>query len=173
MSFRLQLWVPVALAALTPLFLAGCGGSSSDKPTTEVKDKGHDHAHDHDHAHHGPHEGHLIELGEEEFHAEWTHDDATGKVTIYVLDAAIKKEVPIAAETVTIVVKNKADEKSYELAAVNRTTGEMPTAHQFEIIDKELLGVLETIGGDISATLKIDVNGKKFDGKITLEEHKH
>lgn len=172
MSFRLQLWVPVALAALTPLFLLGCGGSG-DKPTTEVKDKGHDHAHDHDHAHHGPHEGHLIELGEEEFHAEWTHDDATGKVTIYVLDGAIKKEVPIAAETVTIVVKNKADEKSYELTAVNRTTGDMPTARQFEIIDKELVGVLETIGGDISATLKIDVNGKKFDGKITLEEHKH
>lgn len=172
MSRCLKFCLPVVLAAMTPVLLGGCGGSGV-KPNESVKEKGHDHSHDHDHAHHGPHEGHLIELGEEEFHAEWTHDDATGKVTIYVLDGAIKKEVPIAAETVAIVVKNKGDEKTYELTAVNRTTGEMPTAHQFEIIDKELVGVLETIGGDISATLKIDVNGKKFDGKITLEEHKH
>lgn len=64
-----------------------------------------------------------------------------------------QKSRPIATETVAIVVKNKADEKTYELTAVNRTTGDMPTAHQFEIIDKELVGVLETIGGGIPRPL--------------------
>ena len=52
-------------------------------------------AHAHAHPTEGPHHGSLIELGKEDYHAEFVHDDTTDTVTIYILDAAAAKAVPI------------------------------------------------------------------------------
>ena len=50
----------------------------------------------HAHPSEGPHHGTLVELGNEEFHAEVVHDDKS--VTVYVLDAGATKAVPIDAQ---------------------------------------------------------------------------
>src|SRR6476661_3501394 len=92
--------VTVALAGLIGLWLAGCNSTANHSEKTPKAGD----AHDHEHHHHGPHNGHLMELGEEEYHAEWTHDES-GKVTFYILDSEAKKEVPIAADEITIGVK--------------------------------------------------------------------
>lgn len=176
---RLSVLPAALLAAAVACYFSGCNSASptADKDTGKATEEGHDHSHeghdhDHDHAHEGPHGGHLIELGDEEYHGEWTHDEE-GKVTIYILDGAAKKTVPIAAETVTIEVKIGDTVKSFDLAAVNRTDGEMPQAFQFEIVDKSLLGALEATKG-IEASLKVDVNGKPFVGKIEADHgHAH
>src|SRR6185436_6355616 len=70
-SFCLLAWVICALTC----FGAGCNGSTPSAPGTsgDGHDHGHDHAHDHAHA--GPHGGQIIEIGEEEYHAEMTHAD--------------------------------------------------------------------------------------------------
>jgi len=159
------------LALLTIIYLAGCNGNgNADKKDGEKTDQ-------HDHAHaHGPHGGALVELGtDEKYHAEWATEDS-GKVTVWILDGAGEKEVPIAAETVTIDTKDPKGEASFELAAVDRRTGDKPMAFQFEIEGAkgtELLGVLETLGGEIKATLKVDINGDVRQGKIEKHEHKH
>jgi hypothetical protein len=155
----------VGLAAAVGLLLAGCNNAS--KPNA----KGDAAAHDHDHAHHGPHQGHLMEIGEEEYHAEWTHDES-GKVTFYILDADAKKEVPIAAEEIVIDVKiGDNAPKEYKLAAVNPKDGKSAV---FEIVDKNLLGVLETRKSPgITATLHVNINGKQFDSVIKEHEHGH
>ncbi|HTN74282.1 MAG TPA: hypothetical protein VL096_03515 [Pirellulaceae bacterium] len=169
--------VSMLLIAVTFSFtLAGCGPS---KPAGDKKKAGeHDHDHGHDHAHdhaaHGPHGGHVVELGDEEYHAEWTHDDASGKVTVFVLDKELKKEVPIVAETVVIKTKVGETEKVFTLEPMNRTTDEKPTAFEFSITDKTLLPILTSAGKGAEASLEIDVNGKPFVAKIEAhEEHDH
>src|SRR3982751_3555980 len=92
-----RLMIVVLVTTAVGVGLAGC-----TKPAGPAKGKVEEQSHDH--AHHGPHNGHLMEIGEEEYHAEWTHDDS-GKITFYVLDSDAKKEVPIAADELTIDVK--------------------------------------------------------------------
>ena len=110
-------------------------------------------------------------LGKEEYHAEFVMDEKDGKVTVYLLDKDIKtnKDASSAEETIKIEAKSGADTKTYELAAVDRTTGDMPTAQQFELVDKELHGAIETG----SATLKVTIAGKPFEQKISFEGHGH
>lgn len=167
-----SLLVMVGVAAI---WAAGCGPSApptSDKGSdTHGHNHDHDHGHDHDHAHHGPHGGHIIEIGKEEYHAEWTHDD-DGTVTVYILDSDMKKEVPITDEKVVIEIKAGETVKSYELMAINRSEGDEPKASQFEIVDKGLLGGLESLKG-LEAALKVNINGKEFVAPIKEEEHDH
>ena len=94
----------------------------------------------------------------------------SGKVTVWILDSTAKKTEAIAAESIKISVTIGAEKESkeYELPAVDRTTGEKPTAFKFEIISKELLGQLET-PKQTSPSISVDINGKPFVGKI--EEH--
>jgi hypothetical protein len=131
--------------------------------------EGHDHAHDHAH---GPHVGHIIEIGEEEYHAEWTHDK-DGKVTVWILDAEMKKEVPIAADHITIHTSVAGKPSSYDLEAVERSEGDMPMTAKFEATDKNLEGVLSALSEGVTATLKADINGKEFEAPITHDDHGH
>lgn len=178
MSYKLFLVLCVSSAVA--VWAAGCGPSTAPK-TADGKagehdhdhgEKGHDHAHEHAHMH-GLHGGHIVEIGTEEYHAEWTHAD-DGTVTIYVLDAEAKNEVPIAAEEITIETKIGANPATtYKLLAVNRSEGDMPKTAKFELVDKNLLGVLESLSKGVTATLKLEINGKTHEAPITHDEHKH
>ena len=147
--------------------LVGCGNDT--KGPKKEGSKVDEHA-GHDHSAKGPHEGHLVELGKEEFHAEWLDDDDSGKVSVWILDSTAKKTVPISAESIKISVSIGASKetKDYELAAVDRTPGDKPTAFKFEIVSKELVGQLDT-PKQTSPKISIDLNGTPFIGKI--EEH--
>lgn len=174
----------LALAGGVALWMAGCNpaappsstGGSGTTDSHEHKHGGDEHAgHDHaghDHAHHGPHGGHIMAIGQEQYHAEWTHDEE-GKITFYILDAEAKKEVPIAAEKITIEVKiGEKDPILYELLAVSPSAEEKKTA-QFEIVDKDLLGAIELLDPEkgVAATLNVEIDGTPFSSPI--EEHSH
>ncbi len=60
----------------------------------------------HAHASEGLHHGTLIELGNEKYHAELVHDEQS--VTIYILDRAATKAIPIDAAEVTIILSTMA-----------------------------------------------------------------
>ncbi len=177
------------LAAGVALWLAGCGSSTTPADAGKTGDahshnehdhEGHDHApgehghegHDHSHAH-GPHDGHIVEIGEEEYHAEWTHN-GKGKVTVYVLDKEMKKEVPIAAEKIVIETTIQGQTNAFDLEAVNPTEGEMPMASQFEITSENLEGVLDSVDGKgVTATLKLKIGDKDYTAPITHDDHGH
>ena len=152
-------------AAAVSFGLSGCNHSAGPGKKTE------EHAHDHDHAHHGPHHGHLMEIGDEEYHAEWTHDES-GKITFYILDSEAKKEVPIDDDELVIEVKiGENPSTGYKLPAVNPQDGK---ASQFETVNKELLGVLETLKSpSVVATLHVSVGDKAYDQRIEEHEHQH
>lgn len=160
----------VVFTALLPVVFSACGPSSTT--AKKADDHGHDHGHDHDHdhGHGGLHGGHVMELGNEEYHAEWDHDES-GKIDVYILDGAMKKDVAIAAETLEIKTKVGDKEKAYTLEAVNAADGK---ASQFQITDKTLLTILESVGEGTSATLEVSIDGKPYSQKFEAhEEHGH
>jgi hypothetical protein len=173
LAIGLSAWLAGCTTNTTP---SGPGAAGGDEHGHE----GHDHAagepghegHDHSHAH-GPHDGHIVEIGEEEYHAEYTHD-GKGKVTVYVLDKELKKEVPIAAEKIVIETKIGEAANTFELEAVNRTDGDMPMASQFEITDAQLEGVLTSVDGKgVTAALKLKIGDKDYVAPIMPDEHDH
>jgi hypothetical protein len=157
--------VPLAAAFLACLI--GCNPAANKGPTAGGKPD----EHAHEHAHHGPHGGHMMEIGEEEFHAEWTHDDATGKVTFYILDAEAKKEVPIQADDLTIEVKIGNNEPAtYTLPAVNPQDGKSAV---FETTNQNLEGALAALSERVTAKIKKLTIGDKTFENLNIEEHKH
>ena len=157
-------WI-VALGMTSVLWLSGCNGPANPGAKRPQNNHGHE---EHDHAHHGPHHGHLMEIGGEDYHAEWIHDES-GKVTFFILDADAKKDLPIAADEIAIDVQiGQNAPVTYKLAALNPMEGKSAV---FEIVDKQLLGALETLSPGVVATLKLTIDGKAFEQKI--EEHKH
>jgi hypothetical protein len=82
----------VSLASVVALVASGCNTSSSEGPVASSHDvhAGHDEPAGDDAAHpnQGPHGGHLIELGDEQYHAELLHDEAAHCTTIHLLDSA-------------------------------------------------------------------------------------
>ena len=173
----IQFTLSLAAAAAFSLGIAGCGttqstdpGAGSPQGGSHGENGGHAHGHDHSHPVHGPHGGHLVELGEEEYHAEWLHDD-TGKVTVYILDGHVEKEVPIAAESLEVIVKIGEKELApYTLDAVD-PTGDPPKTAKFETVNQELAGGLSGLGEGVEATLKIGIDGKAFVGAFEAHHH--
>jgi hypothetical protein len=155
----------LTLAALAALTLTGCPRANhSEKPVT--KDD-----HGHEHVHSGPHKGHLMEIGGEQYHAEWIHDES-GKVTFYILDSEAKKEVAIDADEITIDVKiGDNPPKTYKLAAVAPQDGKSAA---FEIIDKQFEALFDQLkSSGLALTLHVNINGKQFDEPIKEHEHGH
>ena len=174
-------WLMVVVFGVAFSLNVGCIPTPADNAGKTGTEEGHDHDHDdhegHDHHMHGPHNGHIVELGEEEYHAEWTHDDS-GLIAVYILDKAAKEEVPIAAEKITISVTTKKSDGDttveYDLLPANPSEGDMPKASRFELTDKALLGSLETLTpGAVEAMLTLVIDGTPFQSAITHDEHHH
>ena len=105
----------VAVLMLTSLY--GCGRSSQAYHEVPKGTRVHDDPHSHEA---GPHGGHIVELGEEEYHAEVVFDPNTSKVTIYILDSTAKKPQPIDAKQVTLVLAIKGKPKPFAAAPGSR-----------------------------------------------------
>ena len=138
----------------------GCG----DKPAGN----GAPAAHGEEHAGHGPHQGQLIELGAEEYHAELVHDEKAGTVTVYFLDGSAKQNVPIDVPEITINLKHDGKGEQFKLAA-QPDAGDPPgKSSRFVSREAELAKDLDTEG--VEAHLSTSINGKPFSSAI---EHHH
>jgi hypothetical protein len=165
------------VSVFSTVILAAIGCAEQSKPTpapaTETAQNGeHTHKHsDGEHAHpeHGPHGGDIVELGKEEYHAEVVHDEASGTVTIYVLDSAAKKSVPIDADHVTINVKHDGKGEQFEVKSSPQEGDGDGKSSRFTSEDKELAKDL-----DHEARLVIEIAGKSYTGEIKHgHDHKH
>jgi hypothetical protein len=168
LNFRSGMTLPFRSGCLVllMLFLSGCGGNAPEK-TASAPSAGAGHDHHHDHPSEGPHHGQLIELGNEEFHAELTHDEE-GRLTIYILDSSAKKTVPIEAADVTINVTQNGQASQYKLPASAEMDDPEGKSSRFQIQDRELVEKLDAEG--TTAQLVVTIDGKQFIGKI---EHNH
>jgi len=181
------------VALLTAALLVGCGSepentasnAASNKPSATVESGG-----THDHPSEGPHGGDLIELGNEEYHAELIHpenhdDDAKPRegadhkdgddadhdhlgITIYILDGTAKKMVPIDAVDVTVNLSHDGKPEQFKLAAMPTESDPEGKSSRFASDDKDLLEHFHE--EDVQGTLVLRIDGKSYRGKLA---HSH
>jgi len=159
-----------SMAGLASLLsLAVLGGCKPAAPATEPKSAvpaKAEHA-EHDHPTEGPHHGDLVELGNEEYHAEIVHGDG-GDISIYVLDSHAEKAVPIEAAEVVINLTHDGKAEQFKLPATPDAGDPAGKSSKFSLKDEELASDLDKEG--TAAKLVLSINGKSFTGKI---EHHH
>jgi hypothetical protein len=128
---------------------------------------------DHAHAHpsEGPHHGSLIELGKEDYHAELVHDEKTDTVTIYILDGAAAKAVPIPARQVTLNLRVTGKPQQFTLPAARQEGDPEGSASAFTAASKPLGQALHAHGA--TGRLNVEIKGKVFVGKVGGHTHPH
>lgn len=125
----------------------------------------------HDHPTEGPHGGGLIELGNEEYHAELVHDEATGRVTIYLLDSAAKSAAMTEAAELKVNLSHEGQAEQFVLFSNPQAGDALGTASRFDSTDPELAEELDHEG--VKAQLVVMVGGKQFRGEIHHEHDGH
>lgn len=159
-------------AILAGLFLvasfAGCTGSGSDYKTARQIDQERQAAgkpvhagHDHDHGA-GPHGGAIVELGDEEYHAEVVVDAGAHTLRVFLLGPDAKTASPIAAASVSVVTE---DQKTLTLKAVPQEGDGDGKASKFELTDKEAVDAIAR-EGFLHGALQLEVDGKSYRGDI-------
>lgn len=159
-----------SMVVLSSAFLVGCGSDADqtasdglpDMPPATVETAGHDHPSE------GPHHGHLIELGNEEYHGELVHDEESGTVTIYILDGSATKSVPIKAAEITVNLKHDGQGEQFKLAASPDESDPEGMSSRFVSNDEELGEDLHH--EDTEAHVVLMIGEKSYRGKI---EHEH
>jgi hypothetical protein len=173
-------WSVVALGAALAgwTLLSGCtpagtgtGGSQAGGGSAAGTGEGEEHEGE-EHEEHGPppHGGQLIELGDEEYHAELVHDEKAGTVTIYLLDAHAEKAVAIDSADITIKLKHDGEPEQFKLAASPQDDDVEGTASRFVSEEAELAEDLDAEGTE--PRLAVTIDGKPYSGKI-VHEHDH
>ena len=147
----------------TMLFL-GCTDAKSPEQTagkspSAEHEGGHNHAHEHGDP---PHGGTLIELGDEEYHAELVQDKAAGTVTVYILDSHVENPVPIAAEEITISAKSQ----SFALKAEPQEGEPQGQSSRFVSRDQALNDLIA--GDDVHAKLILKIGENPYNGDIVI-----
>lgn len=161
-------------AALISAALVGCGSNTTHGPdamsNAEQHHEGDGHEHpNEEHSHTGPHGGHLIELGQEAYHAELLHDDKTHQVTIYILDGQVKKSVPISQPELTVNMMVAGSPKQFKLPALAQATDVPDRASCFQAESEELCDALCEPGA--KGRLNVNIGGKQFVGEIEHHDH--
>ncbi|MCA9206294.1 MAG: hypothetical protein R3C99_01165 [Pirellulaceae bacterium] len=177
--FRFPKFWMLAVGCCLAMPFVGCNSATQDAPQAESEtdhdhaghDHGHDEGHDHGHSHEalGPHGGHLLELGQEQYHAEWTHDENAKSVTVYFLDGEAKESVAVEPESakIEVVIEGK-EPTTYNLKPV----GEGADAG-YEHQDGALLTGLNMVGHGVQAKLMVTIEGQPFEAEFQHLEHDH
>ncbi len=123
----------------------------------------------HAHPSEGPHHGTLVELGNEEFHAEVVHD--TQSITVYMLDEGATKAVPIDAKELTINLMHDGTPEQFKLVASPDAGDPSGKSSRFTLADAELVGHID----DESAApkLTVTISGTPYRGEIKHDHDGH
>jgi len=167
-----NLWNWAAVWSMSgALALCGCGGS--EKPVVEggppvIGHEGGD-AHEDAHASEGPHHGHLIELGKEDYHAELIHEESTHEVIVFVLDSAAKERVPIEAKELLINISSGKKPTQYSLSAAPDAVDPGDKSSRFMLRSEDLCDSICASGA--KGRVNITINGKTYSGAIEHVAH--
>jgi hypothetical protein len=144
---------------------AGCNQQTGDFKTAKQINEGKKAAgQPHEHESEGPHGGAIVELGDEEYHAEVVIDPKTYTLSVYLLGKDAKTATPIAAEEVTVVTE---DDSKLKLKAVPQDGESGGKASKFELAEEATVGPIAK-AGFLHGALKLEIDGKPYGGDIDL-----
>ena len=207
----------LAIMTVGIFILSGCAEPSGDDQFSEVSEHDNEQPDEdphagHAHPSHGPHGGDLIELGNEEYHAELVHphvhhddahhddrpeqanDDDDGEehhkgehdndaeghhedgdhahaahehagITIYILDGAVKNQVPIEAAEITLNLTHDGKPVQYKLAANSDSGDAEGKSSRFSSSEKGLLELFQQ-AAHVEGTLVLSIGGKSYRGSL-------
>lgn len=166
------------LCVATLLFIAGCN-DEANKDSGGADDHGHSHEEGADHSHEdgdhsqeghahapGPHGGAITDWGGGKFHVEFTVDHDKQEATAYVYGTDEKTPSPIAAEEITLTIKEPSFTTS--LKAAPQENDPEGKATRF-VGTHESLGKVQEFEGSMSAL----VEGTPYSGNFHEEAHDH
>ena len=160
---------------VTSFLIVGCDQSVPEVPS-EVETAGEVDDHQgHDHASEGPHGGHILGLGDEEYHLEWIHDDS-GKLTFYLLDADAKADVQTSANFIEITTTRKEETKTVKLSTTTDVFGtdeNFAEHNKFEAINRETTVELGLVGHGVTATASVKIGDQEYTGEFEHQDHGH
>lgn len=160
----------LVLGALLSLCVVGCQADKDDARTFKPQDDVQNTAPPAEAHAHGPNGGHILELGEEEFHAEVAMDTAR-KLTVYLLDEAVKNPKPAANGTLQITTKDGDKEVVLDLTPAPLETEKDGQCSRFELAADKVPGSIMDIEG-LTGNLSLTVGDKTLKTSLT-EEHDH
>lgn len=146
----------VLLIALVPISL-GCQPQAKQE-TAEAAPSTPADAHDHGHEDTGPHGGHLLHLSPSGTHAEWTHDDDSHLLTVYLDDFESEK-----ISNVKFVVKVAEETEEFPLEA---------TDNGWTISSESLMNHIN-MGEAAVVTLIIADDAGEHSSRVEAHEHHH
>ncbi|MCA9174433.1 MAG: hypothetical protein KDB14_08105 [Planctomycetales bacterium] len=144
----------------------GCSGDAQQ--TTSGHDDGHNHAAE-GHPTEGPHHGELIELGNEEYHAELLHDDSS--VTIYILDSGAAKQTPIDAGELMVNLTHDGKPEQFKLLADPDAGDPEGKSSRFLLKDETLAHAIDEPGAE--PKLVVTIAGKSYRGEMAHDHEGH
>lgn len=160
----------LALTAAFALVLTGCTDSNSDftEVSHDESEVGHD---DHSgHGAHGPNGGEIVEVGNEEFHAEVVVDEETHRIDVYILGSDAATAKPIDATEVSVSFKHGDEVEEFKLAAAALDGEPEGQSSKFTLTDEELFEELHEHSE--GATLTFMSGGEELSGMVT-HSHDH
>ncbi len=144
---------------------AGCNSDSGYQPIpkgTKPVEAPHEHEH-------GPHGGHLVELGQEDYHAEVVFDAKKAAITVYLLDSSAKKPSPTEAKQVVLTLT--LDGKPHKLPAPAAPQPGDPEgkSSRFELAGNADVKSHVKDEEDLKGTVEATIGGRSFTGPIVHE----
>lgn len=130
--------------------------------------------HDHEGGHptKGPRGGALVELGNEELHAELLHDDEAGTVTVFMLDNEARRYVQVTATELVIQIRHENQAEQFRLKAKPQKGDRAGLTSCFAIRNPRLVQFLDD--HHTEARMGIKIGERSFVGRIAhVHDHEH
>jgi hypothetical protein len=133
------------------VLLAGCSHEEGAKPRERPV------AADHER---GPHGGHILEVGDHVAHLEIVHDEAAGRVTLYVLGDDAKTPMPIA-KAPEFKLTTKDGPRVIATAPEGAGSGESAT---FVVVDEVLKGF------EPEGRISVEIGGRQYNPELAHDD---
>jgi hypothetical protein len=127
----------------------------------------------HQHGDEGPHGGHLVELGEEEFHAEVVLDVKTKAVSVYILSSDPHTAAPVDAKEVVLELTIDGKTAPHVAKPSPQKDDSAGKSSRFILVDDPDVKAKIDDEHELEGHVKVAINGKLYSGEITHEHGGH
>lgn len=165
----------LTLTVTFALVLTGCTDGNSEYSeigeSCVTADSDLDHGHgSHGHGSHGPNGGDIVELGNEEFHAEVVVDESANRIDVFILGSDAETAKPIAASEITLSFTHGDEIEEFQLMASALDGEPDGQASKFTLTDEDAFEELHEHSE--GATLTFTAGDQKLSGTFT-HSHDH